>query len=107
MKIYLMKNNATKKIATVLTATLFSVLSATAMACPKGTTLTGGTGPNHKGGSCVPVNVQKQTAPLKQVEQKATTTTKQQATNLKQTTTHTATTTQMKANTLATKKPIN
>lgn len=25
------------------------------MACPKGTTLQGGTGPNHKGGKCVAV----------------------------------------------------
>lgn len=29
--------------------------SGTAMACPKGTTLVGGTGPNHKGGKCVVV----------------------------------------------------
>nr|WP_171255385.1 hypothetical protein [Acinetobacter sp. SFB] len=29
------------------------MLSATAFACPKGTTMMGGTGPNHKGGKCV------------------------------------------------------
>ena len=30
------------------------MLSATAFACPQGTTLTGGSGPNHKGGKCAP-----------------------------------------------------
>ena len=30
------------------------MLSATAFACPQGTTLAGGSGPNHKGGKCVP-----------------------------------------------------
>ncbi|MDR2061853.1 MAG: hypothetical protein LBQ29_10710, partial [Acinetobacter sp.] len=39
-----------RKIATILTAGLFTVLSASAFACPKGTQLQGGTGPNHKGG---------------------------------------------------------
>ena len=29
------------------------MLSATAFACPQGTTLAGGSGPNHKGGKCV------------------------------------------------------
>ena len=29
------------------------MLSATAFACPQGTALTGGSGPNHKGGKCV------------------------------------------------------
>lgn len=42
-----------KKITTLITAGLFTVLSASAFACPKGTTLVGGTGPNHKGGKCV------------------------------------------------------
>ena len=31
------------------------MLSATAFACPQGTALTGGTGPNHKGGKCTAV----------------------------------------------------
>ncbi|CAD9194337.1 hypothetical protein QAC21B_00424 [Acinetobacter bohemicus] len=30
------------------------MLSATAFACPQGTTLAGGSGPNHKGGKCAP-----------------------------------------------------
>jgi hypothetical protein len=42
-----------KKISTLFAAGLFSLLSATAFACPQGTTLTGGTGANHKGGKCV------------------------------------------------------
>lgn len=48
-----------KKVATILTAGLFTVLSASAFACPKGTQLQGGTGPNHKGGKCVAANVVK------------------------------------------------
>ncbi|MDQ9820651.1 hypothetical protein RFY44_17505 [Acinetobacter bereziniae] len=51
-----------KKITTLLTAGLFTVLSASAFACPKGTTLVGGTGPNHKGGKCVVANPAAQTA---------------------------------------------
>ena len=43
-----------KKISTFIAAGLFTMLSATAFACPQGTTLTGGSGPNHKGGKCVP-----------------------------------------------------
>lgn len=42
-----------KKINTIFTAAIFSMLSATAFACPKGTTMTDGTGPNHQGGKCV------------------------------------------------------
>jgi hypothetical protein len=42
-----------KKINTIFTAAIFSMLSMTAFACPKGTTMTGGTGPNHQGGKCV------------------------------------------------------
>ena len=44
-----------KKISTILTAAIFSLLSATAFACHQGTSLTGGTGANHKGGKCVAV----------------------------------------------------
>lgn len=32
------------------------MLSATAFACPQGTTLSGGTGANHKGGTCISVS---------------------------------------------------
>ena len=42
-----------KKISTFIAAGLFTTLSATAFACPQGTTLSGGTGANHKGGKCV------------------------------------------------------
>lgn len=42
-----------KKISTLFAAGMLSLLSATAFACPQGTTLTGGTGANHKGGKCV------------------------------------------------------
>lgn len=45
-----------KKMSTVITAGLFAMLSASAFACPKGTTLQGGTGVNHKGGKCVAVS---------------------------------------------------
>lgn len=91
-----MKNNITKKITTVLTATLLSIVSVTAMACPKGTTLTGGIGANHKGGSCVPINGKKQAAHLKQAEQKTITT----ATAKKQTSTNTTTSAQTKVNSI-------
>ena len=50
------KTKKMKKITTLVTAGLFTILSASAFACPKGTTLVGGTGPNHKGGSCVAAN---------------------------------------------------
>ena len=50
-----------KKISTFIAAGLFTTLSATAFACPQGTTLSGGTGANHKGGKCVAtMNVAKQ-----------------------------------------------
>ncbi len=44
-----------KKISTFIAAGLFTTLSATAFACPQGTTLSGGTGTNHKGGKCVAI----------------------------------------------------
>ena len=37
----------------ILSALIISAVSVTVMACPKGTTLQGGTGPHHKGGKCV------------------------------------------------------
>ena len=43
-----------KKISTFIAAGLFTMLSATAFACPQGTTLAGDSGPNHKGGKCAP-----------------------------------------------------
>ena len=43
-----------KKISTLIAAGLLTMLSATAFAaCPAGTALAGGSGPDHKGGKCV------------------------------------------------------
>ncbi len=42
-----------KVFALVLLAA-FGLASASAMACPKGESLTGGTGTHHKGGKCAP-----------------------------------------------------
>ena len=56
-----------KKISTFIAAGLFTTLSATAFACPQGTTLSGGTGANHKGGKCVAtMNVTKHDPAMKQ-----------------------------------------
>ena len=40
------------KIINLVLAIALGLVSATAFACPKGTHLTGGTGPHHKGGKC-------------------------------------------------------
>jgi len=45
-----------KTMTKYLTVTIFALYSASSFAnltCPKGSTLTGGTGPDHKGGKCV------------------------------------------------------
>ncbi|MBF7682391.1 hypothetical protein I2F27_03475 [Acinetobacter sp. B5B] len=42
-----------KKVTSSIIALTLSVVSATAFACPKGTTLQGRQGPHHKGGKCV------------------------------------------------------
>jgi len=42
-----------KIITTSLAIVIIAALSTTTFACPKGTSITGGTGPNHKGGKCV------------------------------------------------------
>ncbi|MHA3090597.1 hypothetical protein [Acinetobacter brisouii] len=60
-----------KKILTSAVALTFAVLSANAMACPKGTTLQGGTGPKHKGGKCVLVHKVDKKAPAKAAPAKA------------------------------------
>ena len=58
-----------KKISTFIAAGLFTTLSATAFACPQGTTLSGGTGANHKGGKCVAtMNVAKHDQAMKQAK---------------------------------------
>ncbi|OTG66435.1 hypothetical protein [Acinetobacter silvestris] len=89
-----------KKITTVLTVALFSMLSATAFACPKGTTLVGGTGPNHKGGTCVVASgTNKAAANTKNTAMKAkndTTKVKDQATHTAKSTTDLASTTNVK-----------
>lgn len=55
-----------KKITTYIAATTLTLLSVSAFACPKGTTLTGGTGPNHKGGKCVAVTTAQKTTKASQ-----------------------------------------
>ena len=56
-----------KKISTFIAAGLLTTISATAFACPRGTTLSGGTGANHKGGKCVAtMNVAKHDQAMKQ-----------------------------------------
>jgi hypothetical protein len=42
-----------KKLIIVSTAIAFALSAGAANACPKGTHLEGGTGPKHKGGTCV------------------------------------------------------
>lgn len=41
-----------KKIISALFIATLGLASVSAMACPKGSTLTGGTGKHHKGGTC-------------------------------------------------------
>lgn len=49
-----------KLSTTIMSACLFTLFSATAnAACPKGTVLQGGNGPNHHGGKCVAVAAKK------------------------------------------------
>lgn len=72
-----------KKIGSLVTATLFTVLSASTFACPKGTTLQGGTGPHHKGGTCVAVKTAKTEKQVTQVKEKVTSKTTQAAANTK------------------------
>ncbi len=42
-----------KKLLVVTTAIAFALSAGAASACPKGKHLEGGTGPKHKGGTCV------------------------------------------------------
>ncbi len=57
------------KFLTAITATTLLTVGTAAMACPAGTTLVGGTGPNHKGGNCVAVHLKKK-APAAAVAKK-------------------------------------
>lgn len=43
-----------KKLLSLILVVAFGFATASAMACPKGETLTGGTGKHHKGGVCAP-----------------------------------------------------
>ncbi|WP_343594738.1 hypothetical protein [Acinetobacter sp.] len=61
-----------KKILTSIAVISLAVVSANAMACPKGSSLQGGTGPHHKGGKCVASVMKKDKQNVK--TQKATTT---------------------------------
>ncbi len=57
------------KFLTAITATTLLTVGTAAMACPAGTSLVGGTGPNHKGGNCVAVHLKKK-APAAAVAKK-------------------------------------
>lgn len=59
-----------KKILSTAAALSLAVLSANAIACPKGTTLQGGTGPHHKGGKCVAVMTKKADTKKQQITKK-------------------------------------
>lgn len=48
-----------KKILASVAVLSLAIVSANAMACPKGSSLQGGTGPHHKGGKCVTSFVKK------------------------------------------------
>ena len=43
-----------KKLLSVALVVVLGLVSVSAMACPKGEELTGGTGKHHKGGTCTP-----------------------------------------------------
>lgn len=43
-----------KKLLSLVLVMAFGIASVSAMACPKGESMTGGTGKHHKGGTCAP-----------------------------------------------------
>ena len=43
-----------KKLLSLVLVLAFGLSTASAMACPKGEVMTGGTGKHHKGGTCAP-----------------------------------------------------
>lgn len=51
-----------KKLLSLVLVLAFGFATASAMACPKGEVMTGGTGKHHKGGTCAP-KVAKDAAP--------------------------------------------
>jgi hypothetical protein len=53
-----------KLLVVVSTAIAFVLTAGVANACPKGTHLEGGTGPNHKGGKCVAMTGKATPAPM-------------------------------------------
>ncbi len=52
-----------KKVLALVLLAAFSFATASAMACPKGEVMTGGTGKHHKGGTCAPKAVKPVAAP--------------------------------------------
>lgn len=52
-----------KKLLSVALVIALGFVSASVIACPKGETMTGGTGKHHKGGTCTP-KVAKDAAPM-------------------------------------------
>lgn len=61
-----------KKILSSVVALSFAVLSANALACPKGTALQGGTGPHHKGGKCISTTAKVKKETPKKQQQRST-----------------------------------
>ena len=55
-----------KKLLSLVLVLAFGFATASAMACPKGEVMTGGTGKHHKGGTCAP-KVAKDAAPASKV----------------------------------------
>ena len=49
-----MRRNSMKKLLSLILVLAFGFATASAMACPKGESMTGGTGKHHKGGTCAP-----------------------------------------------------
>jgi len=56
-----------KKVLSLVLVLAFGFATVTAMGCPKGEVLTGGTGKYHKGGTCAPKVAKEATSTAKQV----------------------------------------
>lgn len=55
-----------KKLLSLVLVLAFGFATASAMACPKGQEMTGGTGKHHKGGTCAPKAVKDATTASKE-----------------------------------------
>ncbi|MEB3753867.1 hypothetical protein I2F62_05840 [Acinetobacter sp. MD2(2019)] len=61
-----------KKIFASIAIASIALASASAMACPKGSSLQGGTGPHHKGGKCVSSVIKQDKKPKVKADKVAT-----------------------------------